>query len=215
MRPIAILILALAEMVSWRIVARHGRANEWNLMLAVFIAQGIVGAVAWHPRWSPDVAPTTSIWLGLVCGAALYGGTRAFVLVAGRLSLFREHVAANYAQARLAPLPLAVVLAVFLAVPGEELFWRGFVQGFSGAHTSELAAVAITLIGYIAAKAASASLPLVAAGVVGGLVWGTLTALTGGILAALLCHGLWTGLMLVLPPAAGRADAEPREMMPA
>jgi hypothetical protein len=36
-------------------------------------------------------------------------------------------------------------------------------------------------------------------------VWGALALWTHGVLASLLCHGVWTGLMVTLPPGgAGR-----------
>jgi membrane protease YdiL (CAAX protease family) len=39
---------------------------------------------------------------------------------------------------------------------------------------------------------------------VGGVVWGGLAWWSGGVLASLGSHILWTGLMLLLPPGAGR-----------
>ena len=51
-----------------------------------------------------------------------------------------------------------------------------------------------------AVNAASGFLALVAGAVVGGAVWGALAWWTHGVLAPLLCHGVWTGLMLVRPP---------------
>jgi len=40
--------------------------------------------------------------------------------------------------------------------------------------------------------------------VVLGALWGSLAAWSGGILASLAGHMLWTRLMLALPPGAGR-----------
>jgi membrane protease YdiL (CAAX protease family) len=114
----------------------------------------------------------------------------------------------------LVPLPVGIVLAVLIAVPGEELFWRGLVQGLVGGHSSEAVGAAVAWVGYVGTKAMSGSLPLLAAALVAGLAWGGLAVFTGGILASVMCHGLWTGLMLAFPPASGRAETAPREMMP-
>lgn len=214
MRLALIIVVVLAEVVSWRIIARSGSAIEWNLMIAVFVVQGVVALFAWHVDWSTDASPPAVIALGLASGAVLYAGTRAFVGVAAQVPVFRAHVVDQYERARRVPLPVGLALAVLIAVPGEELFWRGFVQGLVGNHSSEVVGTAVALVGYIGVNAASGSLPFVVAAVVGGLVWGGLTLFTGGILAAVMCHGLWTGLMLALPPRAGRADGAPREMMP-
>src|SRR5439155_510402 len=40
----------------------------------------------------------------------------------------------------------------------------------------------------------------VALGLGGGGAWGLLALWTGGVLASLLCHAVWTGLMVGLPP---------------
>jgi membrane protease YdiL (CAAX protease family) len=58
-------------------------------------------------------------------------------------------------------------------------------------------------------NAASGSLPLVAGAVVGGAVWGGLAGWSGGIVASLASHGVWTALMLARPPASGRAEVTP------
>ena len=43
-----------------------------------------------------------------------------------------------------------------------------------------------------------------AGAIVGGALWGGLAWWSGGVLASLGSHILWTGLMLLLPPGAGR-----------
>jgi membrane protease YdiL (CAAX protease family) len=98
---------------------------------------------------------------------------------------------------------------VGVAVPGEELFWRGLVQGRLAEATSLATGAVLAWAGYVAANLAPMSLPIAAAAIVGGACWGALAWLTGGVLASLLCHAIWTGLMLAFPPGAGRG------MMPA
>jgi len=58
----------------------------------------------------------------------------------------------------------------------------------------------------VVVNATSGLLALVAGALVGGVVWGALAWWTHGVLAALLCHGVWTGLMLVRPPVARPAS---------
>ncbi len=89
-------------------------------------------------------------------------------------------------------------------VPAEELFWRGLFQGRLDQSLAALAAAAWTWLAYVGTNVASGSLPIVAGAVVGGALWTGLALWSGGVLASLLSHMLWTGLMLVLPPGAGR-----------
>ena len=67
-----------------------------------------------------------------------------------------------------------------------------------------IGAAGITWLVYVATNSASASLPIIAGAVVGGALWGSLAVWSGGMLASLASHMLWTGLMLALPPGAGR-----------
>jgi membrane protease YdiL (CAAX protease family) len=47
-------------------------------------------------------------------------------------------------------------------------------------------------------------MPIVAGAVVGGAVWAGLWWWSGGMLAPLVSHILWTGAMLVRPPGDGQ-----------
>ena len=62
---------------------------------------------------------------------------------------------------------------------------------------------------YVGANVPSRSLPIVLGAAVGGGVWAALAWWSGGMLASLASHILWTGLMLALPPAPGREVVGP------
>ena len=49
---------------------------------------------------------------------------------------------------------------------------------------------------------------MVAGAVVGGALWAGLAWWSGGVLASLASHILWTGCMLAFPPGAGRRAVE-------
>jgi membrane protease YdiL (CAAX protease family) len=93
-------------------------------------------------------------------------------------------------------------------VPAEELFWRGLFQGRLDDATTPAVAAVLAWLAYLVANAASRSLPIVAGAIVGGAVWAGLAWWSGGVLASLASHILWTGLMLALPPGAGRPAIE-------
>ena len=58
------------------------------------------------------------------------------------------------------------------------------------------AAAVVAWAGYVVANLPSRSLPIVAGAVVGGALWAALAWWSGGVLAPLASHILWTGLML-------------------
>lgn len=194
------------ELAAWRVVAA-GRASVWGLMVGVFAVHGAVSAVVLPPVGSGDKTLAVALGVGVASGIALWTATIGFVAVAVRWEPFRRAVADRYARAAEVSLPAAVAVSLLIAVPGEELFWRNLAQRRFGVSGEMIGAV-VAWVGYVVANVASGSLPFIAGAVVGGAVWGGLAWWTGGIAAGLASHGVWTALMLVLPPASGRVPVE-------
>jgi membrane protease YdiL (CAAX protease family) len=200
---------ALAVLVAWRLVAA-GRVSVWVAMGCVEGAAGAATLAARRASLSPDVAPAWAAVAGIGAGLALYLATTAFVLIVRRWPVFDRHVAEIYDQRKGLPRAVALLLAAGVTAPAEELFWRGLVQGrLAEAIGWPLAALATWGI-YVAVNAASESLPIIAGAIVSGAVWGGLTLWTHGVLASLLCHAVWTALMLSFPPGGDRVRARPR-----
>jgi len=183
---------ALAVVVAWRLTVA-GRVSVWWSMGFVEGAAGIVAVATGRVHLARDLSPAAAVAIGLGAGLALYLATRAFVAVARRSPAFARHVATIYGRRERLPLWTVLVLAAGVTAPGEELFWRGLVQGRFG--------VAATWGAYVLVNLASESLPIVAGAIVSGAVWGGLALGTHGVLASLGCHAVWTALMLALPPA--------------
>ena len=194
---------ALAEAIGWRLVATR-RAVVWRLMPPILLTMGVAAALARRPVAATEVADGTALAVGLASGLALYAATRGFVAVASRWEPFRRHVVDKYEEAAEVSLARSLGLSLLILVPGEELFWRGLFQARLGQALAGLAAGAWTWLAYVGVNAASASLPIVAGAIVGGALWAGLAVWSGGMLASLASHMLWTGLMLALPPGAGR-----------
>jgi membrane protease YdiL (CAAX protease family) len=141
---------------------------------------------------------------GAGSGVALYLATLVFVLVAARWEPFRADVVDAYGRAAAISLRAQLVRALGVMAPAEEVFWRGLALVQLERIASPGAAAVWSWAGYVAVNAAGRSLPITAASVVGGAVWTVLAWRSGGVLAGLASHILWTGLMLALPPGAGR-----------
>src|SRR5207244_3492502 len=77
---------------------------------------------------------------------------------------------------------------------------RGLFQGRASHVFGSFGGALLTWGSYLVVNAASGLPALVAGALVGGAVWGALVWWTHGVLAPLLCHGVWTGLMVVRPP---------------
>jgi membrane protease YdiL (CAAX protease family) len=196
----------LAESVAWLLVARRGR-SVWLLVTTVLAVAGLAALLTGRVAASPRVDPLRAALAGAGVGVALHLATRAFVAVAGRVwSAFRRHTAAIYELQGGRTLLSALALAM-VAVAGEELFWRGLVQGLLEAEAGRVSGAVASWAVYVAANLPSMNLAIVAGAVVGGAVWGALALWTGGVLACLVSHAVWTGLMIAFPfgrPATAR-----------
>ena len=188
----------LAEMGAWGLVAR-GR-NIWTTMPPVLGVMGLAALILGPPAWSADVSAEASVMLGLAAGLALYVATREAILVIGRWQPFRRHSLQMYRKQGGLSLAAAVLLSIATSVPGEELFWRGLFQGelTESLDGSGLAPV-VAWMAFVLANLPSANLAIAAGAVVGGAVWVALAWWSGGILAPLACHVVWSGLMIAAP----------------
>jgi membrane protease YdiL (CAAX protease family) len=196
----------VAEVIAWSLVAR-GR-NVWTTMTPVLATMGMVALVVGPIAWSPEVAPGASLAVGLGLGLLLYVATRGAMVIMARWGTFRRHALEMYRKQGGLSLGAALLLSIALSVPGEELFWRGFFQGQLASSLEGRTAVAAVLawIAFVLANLPSANLAIAAGALVGGAVWVALAWWTGGVLASLACHIVWTGMMVAFPVL--RAPAE-------
>jgi uncharacterized protein len=189
---------ALAIAAGWAWVA-SGRSTVLRILPAVHLVLGI-GTIAFL---GSDLSLGSPAWLaaGAGSGLVLYGATLAFVAIVAPWAPFRRHVAEAYAEADTEPLGRRLVLALAISVPGEELFWRGLLQPLLSVSMGAAGAAAATVAIAVAANLPSRRLPIIAAALVGGALWSGLAWWSGGVLAPIASHLVWTGLMLVRPPA--------------
>jgi membrane protease YdiL (CAAX protease family) len=188
----------LAEMGAWWLVAR-GR-NIWTTMPPVLGLMGLAALLLGPPAWSPDVNAGASLALGIAGGVALYVATREAILVIGRWEPFRRHSLEMYRKQGGRSLGVALLLSIAISVPGEELFWRGLFQGeLTDALDGSGVAPVLAWAAFVLANLPSANLAIAAGAIVGGAAWVALAWWSGGVLAPLACHVVWTGLMIAAP----------------
>jgi membrane protease YdiL (CAAX protease family) len=196
------------EAAAWWLVSFR-RREVWRATVPVLTMLGVVALVVGPPAWSPDVAVAASVAAGVASGFALYLGTRMFVAIVEPWRRFRLHAQAIYLRQGERSLRRALVLSVVLSVPGEELFWRGFLQPEAVDALAGRAALGalVTWAAFVLANLPSANLAIVAGAVVGGAVWTGLGWWSGGALAPMVSHMVWTALMVSFPVvrAAGPA----------
>jgi membrane protease YdiL (CAAX protease family) len=194
----------LAQAAMWWLISAR-RVPFWPATSATFAILGIAAVLAGVPG-SIDVS---SLLVGAGSGAALYGATR--LVVAGLLQQipsFASSVSDVYGRSQEVPGTAVWALTLVVAIPGEELFWRGLVLPELQDVASVAVGAGLAWLGYVAANAVLRNLSILAAAVVGGAVWTVL----GSVLdvgAAVASHLVWTSLMLLWPPGAARGKVPP------
>lgn len=186
-----------AEIGAWRLVV-GGRASAWRVLTPTFALMGAAAALVRRPVLASGMGAGGALALGVGAACLLYVATRLFVAIVSDWRVFQRQTTETYALAEEVTMATAAVLAG-VAVVGEELFWRALVQP-RFAEAGGGAGAVLTWLAFVLVNSASARLPISAAAVVGGAVWALLAWWTGGVLASVVCHLIWTILMIVRPP---------------
>lgn len=192
----------LAVAGAW-LAVRAGRATVWAAMGGTLGVLGVLSLLSGEPTAYGDRSPWFELGIGALAGVALYAATAAFLAVVGRRPLLARQGAELYGRRRGMSLGWALAISVAISAPGEELLWRGVVLGVLGSSFAPWTAGALAWSVYVAANAVSGSVPIVLGAVVGGAAWTGLAVWTGGVVAGIACHVVWTGLMIARPPMPG------------
>ena len=198
------LVLALGVWSFLFLLPRQGLWPRTWLAAAVLSAYS-VAALAVDDRLDTVVGPVTPwvVGLGLVVGGAWLVATHIGHAVLCRLfPSFLAQVNDLYAIRDRTNIWLTVGAVTAMGV-AEELFFRGFVQGSVGL----VAGVAA----YTAVQAVERKWALGLAALLGGTVWGVLFWWSGGLVAPVIAHVLWTGMLTFVWPLEGCDGDDPVE----
>ena len=205
-----------ATWAAWWAVAFRGIAI-WRVMPWVLAGLG-VATLLWAEDlvwWgAPEIAAGADLGrsaavaasTGIVTGLALFLATRIAIVPLSRWHRFAADARRAYDRAD-GRRTATVLLLAFVSAASEELFWRGWIQPdlVLGRPGSLGVALVVSWAVYLVANLPSRSLAIGAGAVVGGAAWVLLAAATGGVLAPLCCHVVWTLAMIVRPPRVDRS----------
>ncbi|MCK7499472.1 MAG: CPBP family intramembrane metalloprotease [Comamonadaceae bacterium] len=199
-------LVAAALFIALFRLGRLGPLDFWAwLALNILVLLGLAFLVdrGYARRLGGDLRSglVRKIALGIASAAALYA-----VFAVGRLFALRLFPFAArgiwdiYALRSEVPL-LRVVLLIGLVIgPGEELFWRGFLQERIGATTRPALGFVLTALLYAAVHLASGNIMLVLAAAVCGVFWGALYLRFRSPVLNIVSHTLWDLAVFVFFP---------------
>ncbi|HTD45937.1 MAG TPA: CPBP family intramembrane glutamic endopeptidase [bacterium] len=185
----------------WIVIFAWRPSNFWLLMAA---GTGGLGGLALRLRGAfptEEGVRAQDLGTGAAAAAALYGVFALGRAIAGRLLPSAPgQISDVYTLRSQAPWPVIALLLILVIGPGEELFWRGFVQWRLvrrlGPGLGWGAATAI----YGGVHAAAANPMLVLAALVAGGFWGLLYLRIGRIAPLIVSHVLWDLAVFLLLP---------------
>ncbi len=207
----ALLVLGtVAEGVAWWAVARR-RVSVWATLAPLLVALGALAVATGRVRAAGGVGAATAVGVGMGGGLALYAATRAFLgLVGPRWGALAADAREAYRRGAMLPRWATVAVSAILVAPGEELFFRGLlVPELERALGRGVSSAALAWGVSVLANLPSGNLAIAAGAAVGGALWVGLAVWSGGVVAPVACHALWTGLMLALPPPEAGSGGAP------
>jgi membrane protease YdiL (CAAX protease family) len=189
--------------IFWFIIFRWQIFNFW---LAMSIAVTILSSLAILWGASPirrEDLNLKAVLKGIISAFLLYG---IFYLgnVFSRLlfDFAGSQIVSIYGiRKEVATLPIFLVL-FFITSPGEEIFWRGFLQRWAMDKYGRFKGFLLASLIYAAVHIVSGNFMLVMAALVAGLFWGLMYLMEENIVSLIISHALWTvGIFLFFPVA--------------
>ena len=206
LRPFVPIILALALFPFLLHFRRLGPLDFWwamGLVVAVLVASAFAADSGYPALLREDIRthPFRKIALGGLSAAALFG---VFYLgdslVRRFLPMGGEGIGAVYALKSGAPALRIGLLLLLVIGPGEELFWRGYLQRTWQKKLGRASALPFAVAVYTAVHVASGNPVLVLAAAVCGLFWGVLYQRSGSVLLVAVSHTIWDLAVFLLFP---------------
>ena len=190
-------LLAIVLFVPLFITRGLGKFDFWWWM-SLNIGCLTAIAAAFDPGWRNAVAhdlqkqALSKIGIGVLSALGLYSVFYAGNTMSRLILPFATNGIENvYAfKADAAPLRIALLMALIIG-PGEELFWRGFLQRRFQIEKGPFQGFLLATLLYTGVHLASGNVMLVLAAGICGLFWGFLYLRTGSLLLNVVSHTAW------------------------
>ncbi|MDZ5470559.1 CPBP family intramembrane glutamic endopeptidase [Bacillus sp. 31A1R] len=147
-----------------------------------------------------EVSTNTYLSIGVISGLILFGLFWAGNFLIDILNLpFSTQISKLYN--RLSPTAIwHYIVLLLIIIPGEEIFWRGFIQKRLFKHVNVWPSIIISAVMYSLAHLYSGSYMLVFAALFAGLFWGWLYAWKRSIPLVIVSHLIFDLFLLVIFP---------------
>ncbi|MBP1737559.1 MAG: putative protease [Oscillospiraceae bacterium] len=162
------------------------------LLVAYFKDHDVIRVKEFHLRY---------LIIGITSAMVLYGVFYVGNILSGLLFSFKDaQIALVYGNKTGTNPYLISALLLFLIGPGEELFWRGFVQKNLSTHFGNQTGFILGVMLYTAVHIVTGNVMLVIAAFVCGIFWGWIYQKEKNLTPVIISHCLWDVTVFVLLP---------------
>jgi len=182
----------------WAITFGWAKGNFW-----VKIGLSVMAVVLYSLFWQrPTISfRLRSILLGLLSAAILYfifllGDRLAPIILPGATAQVGGIYSLGVGTNRI----LIFLLLFFITGPGEEIFWRGFLQDRLMARLGNFPGYMLTTGLYAGVHVFSRNLMLILAALVAGAFWGLLYCWKKDLLIQITSHSFWSAVIFAVAP---------------
>ncbi len=188
--------------------AFRGRSHFWQKMAVGVGAMGAV-AVAANPelRSARNRPRLRDLPAGVAAAAALYGIFRTGDRFARRvMPTGAQDIADVYERRRMAPRWFIAAALALVIAPGEELFWRGLVNGYLMQRLGRVAGSAAGAVIYGGIHLITGNLTLSGAAGIAGAFWSLQHLFEGRLPAVIVSHVTWDLWIFLVQPTVELDD---------
>lgn len=182
----------------WAVTFGASWGNFWlKIGFSVFVV--FLYSLAWQ---KPKLTfRFSSLLLGALSAAVLYGiFSLGHTLAPYVLPEAKMQVGKIYALSSGTNKIMIFLLLFFITGPGEEVFWRGFLQARLMERWGNLAGYGTATGIYAAVHIFSGNLVLMAAALIAGAFWGALYLWKRDLLLQITSHSIWSAVIFALFP---------------
>lgn len=189
-----------AAFVFWVLIFGLKLGNFW-LNMTIATSTLAIWSILWHPAVFTSTLRFSRILLwGITSAVVLYFIFLIGDYFSGILPFQNDNVMSIYSNRSQAPRWLIAVLLMIIIGPGEEIFWRGFVQYRFAEKWGDAKGFWLVAALYSLVHVISLNLILIGAAAVCGLFWGALYRRTGSVLPGIVSHAVWDVTIFILLP---------------
>jgi len=182
----------------WGITFGWARGNFW-----VKIGLSVLAVFSYSLFWQkPKISPRlSSFLLGLLSAGVLY-----FIFYLGHhlapyiLPGAETQVGGIYSLGEGTSKVLIFLLLFFVTGPGEEIFWRGFLQHHLMKNCGDFQGFVVGTLLYAGVHVFSFNLMLLLAALVAGAFWGLLYLWRKDLWVQITSHSVWSAVIFAVAP---------------